>query len=106
VLANNGFDADKATKNVKGTISRSLCAREAILNKAFLNYCLTDLKFLSHCATKSSWDGRLACSLNLPRRLSMSRGEYNSRDCTIPHSVLTLTRTNVIFEERLTVSSS
>jgi hypothetical protein len=36
VLANNGFHADKATKNVKGTISRSLCAREAILNKAFL----------------------------------------------------------------------
>jgi hypothetical protein len=26
----------------------------------------------------SSWDGRLACSLNLPRRLSMSRGEDDS----------------------------
>jgi hypothetical protein len=35
-LVNNGFDADNATKNVKGTTSRSLCAREAILNKAFL----------------------------------------------------------------------
>jgi hypothetical protein len=55
VLANNRFDEDKASKNVKGTMNYSLCARDApFLTKYFWGHCLTNSTYLSRCATKSS----------------------------------------------------